>query len=176
MTTYRRVSGDGEITSDDGSLSPEQVELLKRRCDAFPAFVADSPVAAADFIRSILRVDAAPYLADFDLFIDSIDEMVGHVVLDEGGRSFLVTRLLYFVAEYLIRRYRASWQVDAVPFSRTFGQYVIDIPLDDKSLGTLRISPYAVATDYVRRDPPRSLRTALTSLAKQIEHASSTAR
>jgi hypothetical protein len=150
-------------------LTPEQVELLKRRCDAFPAFVADSPLAAEDFIRSILAVDPAPYLADFDLFIDSIDEMVGHVELDEGGRSFLVTRLLYFTAEYLIRRFRATWQIDTIPVSRTFGQYLIDIPLGAKGLGTLRVSPHKIATDYVTSAPPRSLRTALTQLAKQID-------
>ncbi|MDB4960567.1 MAG: hypothetical protein JWP01_566 [Myxococcales bacterium] len=172
MTNYRRVAGDGEITSHDGALSPEQVELLKRRCDAFPAFVADSPLAAEDFIRSILRVDPASYLANFDLFIDSIDEMVGQVVLDEDGRNFLVTRLLYFIAEYLIRRFRASWHVDAVPFSRTFGQYVIDIPLDAEGLGSMRVSPFEIATDYVTSGPPRSLRTGLSALVATIAQRS----
>lgn len=164
--SFRRVSTDGIVETVDTPLSPEQVALLKRRCDDYAAFTEDSPRIAEDFIRSVIAVDPAPYLADFDRFIDSIDEMVGREVLDDGGRAFLRVPLMYFVAEYVIRNLRGTWQIDDVPFSRTFGHYVIDIPLG--GTGRMRVSPYEIATDFIESPPPRSLRKAVAHLVKTI--------
>ena len=134
----------------------------------YEEFVADSAPIVDEFIRAVLVVDPAPYLADLDKFVESIDEMVGNVEVAQDDTIYLSTRVMYFIGEYLIRLHRGTWQIDTVPFSRTFGHYVIQVPLDRDGLGTFSVSPSELASDYVKTPPPRRLRTGIQALVARI--------
>ncbi|MEZ4401215.1 MAG: hypothetical protein R3B06_14410 [Kofleriaceae bacterium] len=171
MVTYRHVAADGTITSGPAALSPAQVEVLQRRGAAFAGFVADAAPIVDDFMRSVLAVDPAPYLADLDRFVEPLDQLVGDVEVAAADRGWLFTRVVYFVGEYLVRRHRGSWQIDAAPGSPTFGHFVVHVPIDRDGLGLISVSPGAVAGAYVDRPPPRRLRAILQELVADIAAA-----
>lgn len=169
---YRQVFDDGTTRTVGSELTSGQVDLLKRRCDEFPAFVEDSAPIIDELVRDTLGGGGSWRLADLEPFIDTLDTMLRDEVFDDADpekRTWVACRVMYFLAELLIRRFGARWVIDTMPASRSFGQYVVDVPLEDRGLGTCRVNVRDHARAFVAMSPPRSLALGVRALLEQIE-------
>jgi len=145
-------------------LSDDQRALLAKRREAFPQLVEDSAIVAESLIRSVCAAEPEPFLANFELFVPAIDEIFGDKEITPDDIERVRLPLFYFVAELWIRTRGGAWIIDELPESRHFGQFMIDIPGTEPGR-LLRLSPFHLVHGYLTAPAPRSLRSALASLA-----------
>ena len=158
MTTFNRiVDAQGTIVEADSTLTSEQAQLLKQRSAQFARFVADSATIAEELVRDSIVGDPAPYLADLERFVKPLSDMLA---------SQVTIRVMYFLAELLIRKRGARWELDTVPQSPRFGQFLLSVRRGDSEF--VMLSPYAIARQFADSPAPRSLANEVATLFKQL--------
>lgn len=167
MTTSNRiVDAQGTIVDADSTLTIEQAQLLKQRSAQFARFVADSAAIAEELVRDSIVGDPAPYLADLERFIKPLSDMLATPIFQEADRSQVTIRVMYFLAELLIRKRGARWELDTVPQSPRFGQFLLNVQRGDSEF--VMLSPYAIARQFADSPAPRSLANEVATLFKQL--------
>jgi hypothetical protein len=165
MTTSNRiVDAQGTIVEADSTLTIEQAQLLKQRSAQFARFVADSAAIAEELVRDSIVGDPAP--ADLERFIKPLSDMLATPIFQEADRSQVTIRVMYFLAELLIRKRGARWELDTVPQSPRFGQFLLNVQRGDSEF--VMLSPYAIARQFADSPAPRSLANEVATLFKQL--------
>jgi hypothetical protein len=75
---------------------------------------------------------------------------------DEGDRTWLLTRVAYFVGEFFVQKHGGCWYVNDVKGSKYFARYVVGRFPRLPNSGTM-LDPFEVAQAFVDSDRPRKL-------------------
>lgn len=148
-------------------LTLEEKEILDRRRSGFEAFLDERMPVLLDFMQRLELPDPAMVLAEADHFLPALDAWLKNQVIEPADRNWILTRVGYFVGEFLVQRLRGHWFLNDVPDSRYFGHYVVGRfarPVHPNAM----VDPFAVAFAYVSEPPGRSLSRLLTDVEKEI--------
>lgn len=130
--------------------------LLARRLAEFAVFKAERLPVLHQFVEAIGGENAYEVLIAPAKFLPLLEQSFNHLVVEEHNRVWLITRIGYFVGEYLLTAYDGCWQVDEDPRSRAFARYVVgDFSYPPRP--GLSVDPFDIAQRYVDAALPRSL-------------------
>lgn len=108
---------------DDSSSTPEQ--WLARRKAGFSAFKSERLPVLHEFCTSLGFEQPHEVLNTPGKFLAQLDSGFRSAVISEANRVWFITRIGYYIGEYLATRYDGYWQVDEDPASPTFARYVV---------------------------------------------------
>jgi hypothetical protein len=91
----------------------------------FEQFLAERMPVLVQFAQALGSPEPHRILNEPHLFSRGISDWLSNQVVGSSDRVWLVTRLGYFVGEYLVMRYGGAWFVNEAPTSRYFGRYVV---------------------------------------------------
>lgn len=138
--------------------SPEA--LLARRVEGFDAFRSERLPVLHEFCKSLGFAEPHEVLIHPEKFLPLLDSGFRHSVISDENRVWFITRIGYFIGEYLIGRYEGCWLVDKEPDSSTFARYVVgDFSFGDEIDPV--IDPFEIAQGYTDTPVPRELAQAI---------------
>lgn len=77
-------------------------------------------------------------------------------MISEANRVWFITRIGYYIGEYLATRYDGDWQADENPALPTFTRYVVGVFSFD-GVTTPMVDPMEMAQVYADTPAPRAL-------------------
>lgn len=131
-------------------------QLLARRKAGFAAFTSERLPVLHEFCTSLGFEQPHEVLNTPWSFLAQLDSGFRSAVISQANRVWFITRIGYYIGEYLATRYDGYWQIDEDPASPTFARYVVgDFSLD--GVITPMIDPMEMARVYADTPTPRSL-------------------
>ncbi|MDU9028725.1 hypothetical protein [Pseudomonas mediterranea] len=138
---------------DSVEYSPEQ--LLARRIAGFDAFKLERLPVLHDFCKSLGFDQPYEVLNTPQKFLPELDSGFRNAVISNENRVWFITRIGYYIGEYLATVYDGCWQVDEDHASPTFGRYIVgNFSFDDAAS---KVDPFEIAQKYADTPMPRSL-------------------
>ena len=132
-------------------------ELLARRMAEFETFRAERLPVLHEFCKALGFDQPHEVLIEPDKFLPLLDRGLQHAVISEENRAWLVTRIGYYIGEYLISLLGGYWRVDQDPLSPSFARYVVG-DFSREGANTEVIDPFEIAQRYATTPVPRFLR------------------
>ncbi|KQQ53631.1 hypothetical protein ASF84_17625 [Pseudomonas sp. Leaf127] len=138
--------------------APEETPeaLLARRIAGFDAFRSERLPVLHEFCTSLGFAEPHEVLIRPERFLPLLDDGFRHAHISEQNRAWFITRIGYFIGEYLVCRYQGCWQVDTVPGSPTFARYGVGDFSFAEPQGVM-IDPFEIAQGYADSPAPRDL-------------------
>jgi hypothetical protein len=90
--------------------------------------------------------------------------------IEPSDRISLLSRLGYFIGEYLVQRLNGNWFLNELPDSRYFSRYVVGY-FARASNPKAMVDPFEVGNAFIAEPPGRSLSNLLSSVEKEILQA-----
>lgn len=138
-------------------MSESDKALLASRLAGFAAFRTERLPVLHQFVEAIGGGENAYEVLNTPAkFLPLLEHSFNSLAVEEHNRVWLITRIGYFIGEYLLTAYYGCWQVDQDPQSTTFARYVVG----DFSYAPrpgLSVDPFDIAQRYVDGPLPRSL-------------------
>lgn len=148
-------------------MTPEQEDLVRKRKSEFDAFYNELMPCLVDFVGRMGVTPAHEVLRHAPIFVPNLSLALKDLAIaDEGDRTWLLTRLGYFIGEYFAQKYSGAWYVNENPTSKYLGRYVIG-KFAMPTRGELNIDPFVMAEAYVAILTPRTL--ALENILSEAE-------
>lgn len=151
--------------------SKEQQELSRRR-EGFKAFLAERMPVLADFMQSLELSDPALVLVDAATFLAPLENWMKAQVVQAEDRVWILTRLGYFIGEYLIQRRGGCWFLNELPDSKYFGKYVVGRFARARNSNAM-VDPFVVANAYLADRATVKLSAVLGQVEHEIEGSGS---
>ncbi|WP_178120644.1 hypothetical protein [Pseudomonas sp. PB101] len=129
--------------------SPEH--LLARRIAGFDAFRLERLPVLRDFSKILGFDQPHEILIMPQKFLPQLDSYFRNAVVSDEDRVWIITRIGYYIGEYLVTLYDGFWLVDEDHASPTFSRYIVG----DES--ALKVDPFEIAQKYADTPVPRSL-------------------
>lgn len=149
-------------------MSLEEGVLLQKRENDFSAFYAELLPCLVDFIGKIGIEPSHEVLNHAVQFEPFVSQATGNLSIDsEEDRTWLVTRMGYYIGEYFVQKHAGCWYVNEIPDSRYFARFVVgkfNIP----SQRALMLDPFEVAAAYVSVPTPRVLGDLIAEVEREI--------
>jgi hypothetical protein len=156
------------------SLSEDERLIIGRRRAAFDGFLAERMPALADFMSRLelpepplVLVEAERYLPQLDRWLR--DQQVPDAP-DDPSRLWLLTRLGYYVGEYLVQRHVGHWFLNETPDTRFFGKYVVGSFYRAHNPNAM-VDAFGVAQAYLQSAQGRPLKEFLDQVECEIAMA-----
>lgn len=131
--------------------------LLARRISGFDSFKAERMPVLHEFCKSLGFDEPHEVLNQPERFLSMMDSGFKNAVVSEENRVWLITRMGYYIGEYLVCLYDGLWLVDKDPSSPTFAKYVVGDFSFDGVISRL-VDPFEMAQCYVDTPAPRFLK------------------
>ncbi|HWA26172.1 MAG TPA: hypothetical protein VG734_10955 [Lacunisphaera sp.] len=141
-------------------------QLLSDRKQQFEPFLEEMLPVLADFADRIGIENSHLIAADPDVFLPPIAEFMREQMVAPNDRSWIVTRLGYFIGEVLNKRLGGCWFINEWPETRYFLHYVVG-QFDDGSRPNAMVDPFEIANAFVAAPPGRDL----SKLIAEVESA-----
>jgi len=154
------------------TLTLEERQELSRRREGFEAFLAERMPVLADFMQSLELPDPALVLVDATAFLAPLENWMKAQVVQTEDRVWILTRLGYFIGEYLIQRRGGCWFLNELPDSKYFGRYVVGRFAHARNSSAM-VDPFVVANAYLADRPNVTLSGVLDEVEEEIERAGS---
>ena len=151
-------------------LTSQEAFMLEKRNAGLEAFLIERMPVLTDFMERLNVGDPALVLVEAERYLPSLDKWLKDQCIDSSDRVWLLTRLGYFIGEYLVQRLGGCWLLNDVPDSKTFGRYVVG-RFVKVSNGNAMVDPFAVADECIGNPPGRSLISLLSSVEIAIAQA-----
>ena len=135
----------------------------------FEQFLVERMPVLVEFARALSFPEPHRILNEPHLFSHGISDWLSQQAVGPDDRVWLVTRLGYFVGEYLNMRYSGAWFVNESPNSRYFGRYVVGQFYKIANQSALA-DPFEVAMVAVEPNAP-SLEELLAEVCRALEVA-----
>lgn len=129
---------------------------LTRRIAGFAAFKSERLPVLHEFCTSLGFEQPHEVLNTPGKFLAQLDSGFRSAVISEANRVWFITRIGYYIGEYLATRYDGYWQVDEDPASPTFARYVVG-GFSFDGVTTPMVDPMQMAQEYADTPAPRSL-------------------
>ncbi len=130
-------------------LSASEQAALSARKSQFGPFYAELIPALVEFMDRLGITPAHAVLTDAPAFAPLLATVLRNQHLENAAdRVWLLTRVGYYVGEYLVQRHGGCWFVNDAAKSASFARFVVG---QFATLGgvSARVDPFAVAADYV---------------------------
>lgn len=104
------------------------------------------------------------------LGLATMDELLAHehvVDLSTSDDVQLFTQVMYYLAEYVIRKFNGEWTVDTDADSPTFARYLVTCHAPDDDL-TVSVDIAEHVHAFLRQPAPRSLLTLVITVEREI--------
>ncbi|MCD5977711.1 hypothetical protein [Pseudomonas quasicaspiana] len=131
--------------------------LLARRVAGFDSFKAERMPVLHEFCKSLGFDQPHEVLNQPEIFLSLLDRGFINTVVSEENRVWLITRIGYYIGEYLVCLYHGLWLVDKDPSSPTFAKYVVG-DFSFEGVSTQVVDPFEMARRYVETPVPRFLK------------------
>ena len=138
-------------------MTPDQVELLRKRKDDFDSFYKSLLPALVEFVGLVGISPAHEVLKKAEQFVPLVERATqGMAVESQEDRAWLITRMAYFIGEVFVQRFGGCWFVDELPDTKYFARYVVG-KFGAGINSNAMIDPFEISTAYVDGVPPRNL-------------------
>lgn len=152
-------------------LTPSEIEMLDRRRAGFDEFLAERMPVLAEFMQVLQFPNPALVLVEAEKYLAGLDQWVSlQVIGSEDDRIWLLTRLGYFVGEYLVQGLNGCWIFNENPESQTFGRYVVGQFSKIRNRNAM-VDPFMVADMCIAEPPGRSLQNLLDEAEEELAQA-----
>ncbi|REJ65952.1 MAG: hypothetical protein DWQ31_16160 [Planctomycetota bacterium] len=151
-------------------LSASEQSDLERRKAQFDSFLAERMPVLTDFMKCLEFSDGEMVLVEADRFLPALDEFMQNQEIDLDDRNWIMTRIGYFIGEWLVQRYGGCWFINESPESPTFLRYVVG-QFAGLSNPRAVVDPFQVADVFISQPPPRSLIQATDELEAELQTA-----
>lgn len=131
-------------------------QLLARRKAGFSTFKSERLPVLHEFCTSLGFEQPHEVLNTPGKFLAQLDSGFRSAVISEANRIWFITRIGYYIGEYLATRYDGYWQVDEDPASPTFARYVVG-GFSFDGVTTPMVDAMEMARQYADTPAPRSL-------------------
>ncbi|WP_155739124.1 hypothetical protein [Ralstonia solanacearum] len=149
-------------------MSPEEIEPLENRKSGFDGFLNELMPVLVDFVGKLGIHPADGVLKHAVQFVPYLSQALQTMlVTDDQDRTWLLTRMGYFVGEYFVQKYGGSWYVNDVRGSRYFGRYVVGRFVSPHGQMSM-LDPFLVAQAYVDTSVPRQLERILEEVEAEL--------
>jgi hypothetical protein len=147
----------------------EERALLEHRRHRFEGFLEERMPVLKDFMERLQLPNPAMVLLEADRYLPPLDQWMKTQDVPAEDRVWIITRIGYFVGEWLVQRFGGYWFLNDIPDSRYFGRYVVGrfsrIKLQNPDT---MVDPFQVAADYISEPPGRSLSKILGVVEEQL--------
>src|SRR5262249_1052712 len=130
-------------------------------------FVQEGMEALSNFINRLELPEPYMVLRNAQRYLGPVASWMRDQVIAPEDRIWVITRLGYFIGELLNQRLGGYWLVEKHPDSPYFLQYVVGHFTSLPSLNA-RISPFALAANYVDQPPGRNLTAVIDRTEEQL--------
>ena len=149
-------------------MSPENIAIIEQRKAAFQGFYAELMPALVDFIGRIGINPAHHVLNQAKQYAAYVEQALQDMsVTNDEDRTWLLTRVGYYVGEYFAQKFGGAWYVNDIEGSRYFGRYVVGKFEKTGNLAAM-IDPFEIAQAYVDNAVPRKLTTLLSEVESEL--------
>ncbi|WP_411381639.1 hypothetical protein [Pseudomonas sp. MPB26] len=131
--------------------------LLARRAAEFPAFRSERLPVLHKFCESLGFDQPHEVLIEPKKFLFQLDSGFQHADINEEDRVWLVTRIGYYIGEYLNSLFGGYWLLDEDLSSPSFARYVVG-DFSTAGVKTKTVDPFEIAQRYATTPAPRFLR------------------
>jgi hypothetical protein len=135
-------------------LNSDEKALIENRRLRFDLFLAERMPVLTDFMLRLELPNPAMVLVEADKYLAALDEWLRDQHVDPNEKTWLVTRLGYFIGEYLVQRLDGCWNLNEIPDSRYFGRFVVG-SFSHASNQNAMIDPFVVADACIAEPPGR---------------------
>lgn len=145
-------------------MTPEETALLQRREAELIEFHNELMPVLVEFIDRLGIKSPHEVSLHADRYAPQLGKILENMeVNSEVNRAWLTARMIYFVGEYFVQKYKGHWFVYDIPNDPTFGRYVVG-QFRQAANPAMIVDPSEVALNYVDTPPPRNLVKKLTDL------------
>src|SRR5258708_6538850 len=106
------------------ALTEEERAELDRRLATFEKFLEERMPVLTTFMEQLELPNPAMVLVEADRFLPPLDEWMRDQVITNSDRTWILTRIGYFIGEYLVQKFSGCWFVNDIADSRYFARYV----------------------------------------------------
>lgn len=135
-------------------------KLLARRIADFERFRAERLPVLHEFCKGLGLDQPHEVLNEPQKFLPLLDRGFQHAQVSEENRVWFVTRIGYYIGEYLISLLGGYWLVDKDPLSPSFARYVVG-DFSAEGANTEVVDPFDIAQRYATTSTPRFLRQSI---------------
>lgn len=134
----------------------------------FDRFYAELAPVLIDFIDALGIEPAPDVLKQAGEYLPYVERALQDMAIaDEDDRSWLATRMMYFIGEYFAQQYGGYWYVNETAGSPFFGRCVVGKFCHIADSGFV-VDPYALALSYVDAPCPRPLSVVVATVEAGI--------
>ncbi|EIK64154.1 hypothetical protein PflQ8_2442 [Pseudomonas fluorescens Q8r1-96] len=148
-------------------MTDEEKTELKKRKDRFDVFRKECMPVLHDFANILGCESPHEILIVPEKFLPYISKYMAAQDVSDSNRIWLMTRIGYFIGEWLVGKFDGCWVVDESVESKTFSRYVIG-EFGGAGAGKV-IDPFSLAQAYVDTRPPRNLIEQLDLVVNSFE-------
>ena len=152
------------------NLSETEQALLERRRAGFDAFFQESRPVLVDFMKRLGFEEPHAVLLDARKFLGPLDAWMRAQVVGTDQRTWILTRLGYFIGELLNQELAGYWFLDEDPESPYFLHYVVG-RFTNLPNPKARTDPFAIADRYLGKTQNRSLSSLIDNTEKELRQA-----
>lgn len=131
--------------------------LLARRVAGFDSFKTERMPVLHEFCKSLGFDQPHEVLNGPEKFLSLLDSGFMNAVVSDENRIWLITRMGYYIGEYLVCLYDGLWLVDKDPSSPSFTKYVV-VDFSFEGVIDRVVDPFEMAQYYVNTRAPRFLK------------------
>lgn len=148
-------------------MTSEANALLQERNAGFDQFYAELMPVLVDFVEKLGIKPPHEVLRAAVQFVSPLDHALKDMVVASAeDRTWLLTRMAYFIGEYFVQKYGGCWSVSEAQGSKFFARCVVG---QFVRLGTAAVlDPFEVAKDFVDAPAPRHLEQLLKEVGAQL--------
>lgn len=148
-------------------LTEVEEKIIHYRRKEFAGFVSESVPVLIHFLSCLGMLNPEEVKNNAERFVVPLDLWMKEQPILEEDRIWILTRMGYFIGEYLNQRYGGVWMLEEDVDSPYFSQYVVG---EFKNLPILnsRVSPFSLANNYVGEPPGRSLVNKLEFVREEL--------
>ncbi len=146
-------------------LTAAEKAKLKRRKIEFTAFREERMPILHKFAEILGCPESHEILIMPEKFLPYISKYMEGQFVQGDNRTWILTRIGYFIGELLVSKFDGCWMVDERVDSDTFSHYVIGefVGMDPEKV----IDPFLLAKIYVDSTPPRNLVEQFEAIKKE---------
>jgi hypothetical protein len=145
----------------------QERDTRDRRKLRFPAFCQESGPVLQDFFTRLGCPEPTAVLNEPERFLPFLDFWMRDQDIALEDRTWILTRLGYFIGQFFLIRFSGSWLLNEIPDSRFFLRFVVG------QFGQLRnpramIDPFQIADEYISSPPGRSLISIIAEVEQEL--------